>query len=62
MVRLPRLRRRRAKGAGSVASTAGVIVIDCAPNIRDRSRKVVRSLMNPVVPVPVLIEEPIESC
>jgi len=62
MVRLPRLRRRRAKGVSSVASSAGVIVIDCAPNIRDRSRKVVRSLMNPVVPVPVLIEEPIESC
>ena len=64
-IRLPSLRRRRSKSIGSdgsVASTAGVLVIDCAPNIRDRSRKVVKSIANPVVPVPMLVIEPIESC
>jgi len=53
-------RKHRERG-GSVASSAGVLVIDCAPHIRDKSRKVVRSLMNPIVPMPILLIEPIEG-
>jgi len=49
-------------GRGSVASSAGIIVIDCAPHVKDRSRKVIRSLVNPIVPMPVLLIEAVEEC